>query len=78
MSMSWVRKSYGVPAKRGARVIYRGRGREEFGTICSAIDGYLKIRLDGVRLDGATRSRRYHPTWMLEYVSGGDSSHGDE
>lgn len=71
--MSWVRKSYGVPAKRGARVIYRGRGCDEFGTICGASDGYLKIRLDG-----DTRSRQFHPEWMLEYVCGPDPLQGDE
>ena len=73
MSMPWIRKSYSVPAKRGGRVIYRGGERPEHGTICGASDGYLKIRLDG-----ATRSGRFHPEWMLEYVSGRDSSHGHE
>ena len=73
MSISWVRRSYGVPANRGGRVIYRGRGRDEHGTICGASYGRLRIRLDG-----DTRSRLFHPEWMLEYVCGPDPSHGDE
>lgn len=73
MSMSLVRKSYGVPAKRGGRVIYLGGERPEHGTICGARGVYLKIRMDG-----DTHSGPYHPTWMLEYVSSRDPSHGDQ
>lgn len=62
MSMAWVRKSYGVPAKRGMRVVYTGRGSPVSGTIRSARSGRLNIQLDG-----ANGTKSYHPTWELKY-----------
>lgn len=62
MSMAWVRKAYGVPAKRGMRVVYTGSGSPVSGTIRSARTGRLKIQLDGSK---STKS--YHPTWELRY-----------
>lgn len=62
-TMAWVRKSYGVPAKRGMRVLYTGCGRTEFGTIRSAArGGHLNIQLDGIR-----HTMPFHPTWELAY-----------
>ncbi|CAD0266070.1 conserved hypothetical protein [Pseudomonas veronii] len=62
-TMAWVRKSYGVPAKRGMRVLYTGCGRREYGTIRSAAcGGHLNIQLDGVR-----HTMPFHPTWELHY-----------
>lgn len=63
MSMAWVRKTYGVPAKRGGRVEYSGEGRPELGTIASASGGRLCIRLDGIR-----HTMPFHPTWKLRYL----------
>lgn len=68
MSIEWVRKRYGVPAKRGGRVEYRPErdGKEapsKFGTITGAKAGRLMIRLDGNR-----HSTPYHPTWQLRYL----------
>ncbi|WP_426237377.1 hypothetical protein [Pseudomonas sp. TWP3-2] len=62
MSMEYVRKSYGVPAKRGMRVLYTGCGRHEYGTIRSARNGRLMIRLDASKL-----TMPFHPTWELAY-----------
>lgn len=63
-TMGYIRKTYGVPAKRGGRVRYTGDSRgERFGTIKSARGGYLKIQLDGDSYTGT-----YHPTWKLEYL----------
>ena len=59
--MDWIRKSRGVPAKRGMRVFYRYENR--FGTIKSARGGYLKILLDGDKWPGT-----FHPTWKLDYL----------
>ena len=56
--MDYIRLRYGVPAKRGARIKYGNA----FGTITGADGGYLCIRLDGEK-----RSKRYHPTWRIEY-----------
>lgn len=36
MSLAYVRKAYGVPAKRGGRVSYTGEGRE-FGHDVAAV-----------------------------------------
>ncbi len=63
MSMQYIRKFYGVPAKRGGRVVYSGRGTARHGTICGSRDAYLLVRLDGDK-----RSKPMHPQWMMEYV----------
>ena len=61
--MAWVRKHYGVPAKRGMRVLYTGNGAPEYGTIRSvACGGHLNIQLDGIR-----HTMPFHPTWELSY-----------
>lgn len=63
MSMEAIRKSRGVPAKRGMRVLCRHSGR--YGTIMSASSSgsYLRIKLDGDK-----HSRPFHPTWKLDYL----------
>ncbi|BCH20153.1 hypothetical protein [Mesorhizobium sp. L-2-11] len=63
MSIEWVRKTYGVPAKRGGRVEYKGEGKPELGTICGASGGHLSIRLDK-----AKHPMPFHPTWKLRYL----------
>jgi hypothetical protein len=68
MTIDYIRKTYGVPAKRGGRVTYRdsnpnGDGDIEVkGTITGARDGHIRVRLDG-----DTFSRNYHPTWQIRY-----------
>ena len=64
MSMEWVRKNYGVPAKRGGRIEYTGDGKKEPGAIRAASGAYLMIQLDG-----AKHTLPFHPTWKLRYVS---------
>lgn len=64
MSMKYIRKTYNVPAKRGARVRYTGDGDPRDGTIASSDGSYIRIRWDGeVLIDGP-----YHPTWKMEYL----------
>lgn len=63
MSMAYVRDRYGVPAKRGARVIADGKP----GTIVAARHGHLRIRLDGERRTGS-----WHPLWRMDYGDGTD------
>lgn len=63
MSMDYIRKNYGVPAKRGGRVEYTGCGKAELGTITGADGAYLCIRLDGLKQAG-----NFHPTWELRYL----------
>lgn len=62
-NMERTRKWYGVPAKRGGRVVYTGNGKREFGTIRSAKDCRLNIQLDGMN-----HAMPFHPTWCLEYL----------
>lgn len=63
MSLAYVRKAYGVPAKRGGRVSYTGEDRSELGTITGARSGHLQVRLDGIK-----HSMPFHPTWRLQYL----------
>ena len=64
MSLEYVRKYYGVPAKRGGRVEYTGDDKPELGTICGASGAHLSIRLDGKK-----HPMPFHPTWKLRYLS---------
>lgn len=49
-AMGWNRKSYGVTAQRGLRVLYTSCGHQEFGPIRSAANGgHLNIPFDGIR-----------------------------
>lgn len=65
MSMEYIRRYYGVPARRGARVKASG----EAGTIVASKGCYLRIRFDG-RPYGRVN---FHPTWEMEYVGKGVS-----
>lgn len=69
MSMAWVRKAYGVPAKRGMRVVYTGSGAPVNGTIRSASTGRLKIQMDG-----SNSTKSYHPTWEIQYPAPASTS----
>ena len=62
-NMERTRKWYGVPAKRGGRVVYTGNGKRELGTIRSARNCRLMVKLDDYR-----RPVLLHPTWALEYL----------
>jgi len=70
MSMSWIRNAYGVPALRGGRIKYSGTRPATLGTITGAQGALLRIRLDG-----ENRSRLFHPTWRLSYLSNDGDAH---
>ena len=63
MSMDYIRRAYGVPAKRGGRVSYTAAAKAVQGTIVGARGHYLRVRWDE---SGLTHSM--HPTWMLVYL----------
>jgi len=63
MSMERVRNYYGVPAKRGVKIIYKGDGVPKNGVIKSASSGN-RLR---VLLDGYKHLVTLHPTWEIEY-----------
>lgn len=64
MSMQHIRDYYGVPARRGARVVYSGDGCPAIGTIVGSRDQYLRVRFD----DEPDRIETLHATWELEFV----------
>ncbi|MBN8955000.1 MAG: hypothetical protein J0H17_00070 [Rhizobiales bacterium] len=70
MSIAWIRKAYGVPAKRGGRVEYTGEGKPEFGTIAGAKGSHLSIKLDSCK-----HTMPFHPTWKIRYLE--DRKEGD-
>lgn len=63
MSVEYIRKAYGVPARRGGRVEYTGGGNLEMGTIRSASGGNLNIKLAGMK-----HAMPFRPTWKLRYL----------
>lgn len=63
MSMAYIRKYYGVPAKRGGRVEYTGDRQPIRGTITSATNGRINVRFDGDR-----HTSHLHPTWEIRYL----------
>lgn len=65
MSMDSIRRFYGVPAKRGGRVVYTGGTVPAHGTIVGSRGDLLRVRLDGTG-----RTLLFHPAWALEYLDG--------
>ena len=59
--MQRIREAYGVPAKRGGRIIFDGQpGR----ILAAGLNGALRLT---VLLDNGTR-RQVHPTWHMTYL----------
>ena len=64
MSLKNIRKAYNVPAFRGMRVrVSSPRPAGQTGTITTSDGPYIRILLDG-----AKKSRRYHPIDRAEYL----------
>jgi len=61
--MKYIRDYYGVPAKRGAKIIYTGNGERVEGRITGSINAHLRARLEGVEY-----AVILHPTWKVEYM----------
>lgn len=65
MSLDYIRKTYGVPAKRGARIRFTPSKHETTeGVIVGARDQYLRVRFD----NSPTRIATLHPTWEVTYL----------
>jgi hypothetical protein len=63
MSFDYVRRFYGVPAKRGGRVLVtESNGAKFYGTITRATH-YVFVRIDGEK-----HARPYHPE-DVEYMT---------
>ena len=65
MSVKYIRDTYNVPCKRGARVRYTWNRKHHEGVITSARGRYIYIRFDGER---KTYPAPFHPTWELVYL----------
>jgi len=68
MSMSYIRRTYGVPAKRGAVVMYQRHPCQPAvkGRITGARNAHIRVRLDGEKY-----SVPFHPTdEAITYVEG--------
>lgn len=60
--MASVRRNYGVPARRGTRVIYRGYGEPVAGHLISSTGSHLYMRTDA-----GARFGPLHPTSRMDY-----------
>lgn len=63
MSMDYIRKTYGVPAKRGARIVYTGDISARLATIIGSRAARIKVRFDDSPIYG-----ELHPTWNVQYL----------
>jgi len=60
MSLKYIRTHYGVPAKKGMKVIFNGQS----GHITGAKGAHLRIRFEEEK-----DRRTFHPTWEMWYVT---------
>ena len=67
MSMGYIRRTYGVPARRGGRITYVDeQGVQWNGAIKSASGAHLMVLVDD-RAPGYRGRLRLHPTWNIQY-----------
>ena len=68
MSLDYIRRAYGVPAKRGVRVRYTDeQGARWNGRITSALGSRLRVLVDD-RVPGYRGRLILHPTYRVEYL----------
>jgi hypothetical protein len=68
MSLQYIRRTYGVPAKRGGRIRYTDEGGHIFnGRITSARGAHLRVLVDD-RVPGYRGRMTLHPTYRIEYL----------
>lgn len=74
MSMDYIRRTYKVPAKRGAKVKYLASDGELIeATIVGSSGQYLLARLGHNK-----HTSRLHPTWALKYLPDGPTFSRDD
>jgi hypothetical protein len=62
--MKYIRDTYGVPAKRGGKIIFTNTiGQKLNGTIKSASNFHIKASIEGYKYDILL-----HPTCRIEYL----------
>ncbi len=64
MSLKYISESYGVPAKKGQRIIYTGLNYPRPGEIVGSHDASIKVIFD----DEPETTKLYNPVWDMEYV----------
>lgn len=57
-SLEYIRRTYGVPARTGKHVEYKGKR----GVITGGVNAYVEVRLEEEK-----QTRRYHPS-DLDYL----------
>jgi hypothetical protein len=68
VSLDYIRRAYGVPAKRGGRIRFTDARGDVFNcTIKSARGHYLRVLVDD-RVPGYRGRLTLHPTWQIEYT----------
>lgn len=68
MRLEYIRKTYGVPARRGGRIRHTDSyGTKWYGTIKSARDGRLRVLVDD-RIPNCRGRLVLHPTDNVEYL----------
>lgn len=60
MSIGYIKKTYGVPAKRGGRIRFQ---KNKTGVITGTDGQYLRVRFDGEK-----NIKTLHPVWEVEYL----------
>lgn len=63
MSMDYVRRTYGVPAKRGGQVAYRTKHRARIGRITKA-DHRIYVRFEDARFSVPIHPADEHLTYL--------------
>lgn len=68
MSLEYIRRTYGVPAKRGSKIRFTdSNGAIWEGRITSASGPHLRMLPDD-RVPGCRTRLIVHPTWNVEYL----------
>lgn len=62
-SLEYIRKTYGVPAKRGGRIRFTGGREPQEGTITRGSNAHIMVRFDD-----SLSSVPMHPTWEITYL----------
>ena len=69
MSLQYIRNCYGVPAKRGGRIVYGASDGEDCpGRIIGAKGARLRVRFDYPNGKPGDRTALLHPTWNVVYL----------
>lgn len=70
MSMEYIRKTYNVPAKRGAKIMFQDHLKQwHDGTIVASRGQYLRVKIPTLTSRDIVT---LHPTFNVEYITKGN------